>query len=198
METINHSLFMWLNAPAQPHGMSLLIALFFAKYVVWFIPILVVIGWLKCNEHIRKIVLMAVVSVMIGLLINYIIRSIWLNPRPFVVGIGHTYLFHAPDASLPSNHLTFMWAFALSVAMHSRTRMIGIALIFLGLPVAWARIYLGVHFPFDMFGSAICAAFSVWLSNRLSAFYLEPAYKVFIKVHHVVFKKFINLGWVRE
>lgn len=198
METINHSLFIRLNASEQPHGLSLVTALFFAQYVVWCVPIMVAITWLMGGENLRKILLIAIMSVLIGLLINVIIRSIWPHPRPFVVGIGHTYLFHAADASFPSNHLTFMWAFALSIVMHRTTRSIGIAFILLGIPVAWARIYLGVHFPFDMFGSAICAVISVWLSTRLSGLYLKPAYAVAITIHRVVFRKFIILGWVQQ
>ena len=34
------------------------------------------------------------------------------------------------------------------------------ALALLGFPIAWARIYLGVHFPFDMLEAGTVAVFS--------------------------------------
>lgn len=48
----------------------------------------------------------------------------------------------------------------------------GIALLAMGLCVAWARIYLGVHFPLDMLGSprsSICSSRqsgTAWVEER--------------------------------
>jgi undecaprenyl-diphosphatase len=42
------------------------------------------------------------------LLINQVIILLWQHPRPFVIGLGHTYLAHAADSSFPSDHLTLL------------------------------------------------------------------------------------------
>ena len=47
-------------------------------------------------------------------------------------------------------------------------------LALLGLPMAWARIYLGVHFPLDMVGAALVAVLSAWLCFREERWFVEP------------------------
>lgn len=68
----------------------------------------------------------------------------------------------------------------------------------LGAPIAWARIYLGVHFPLDMLGAAVVAAFSAWLALREARWYLGPIYRVAAFIHRRLFGRLIALGWVRD
>ena len=72
------------------------------------------------------------------------------------------------------------------------------ALASLGIPIAWARIYLGVHFPFDMLGAVAVAALSAWLSLREARWYLKPSYRLANSIHHRIFGRLIARGWVRE
>ena len=103
-----------------------------------------------------------------------------------------------PVHSFPSDHLTLLWAVAFSFLMHRSPRLAGIALALLGLPVAWARIYLGVHFPLDMVGAALVAVLSAWLAFREVRIYLPATYSLAINVHRVLFGKLIQIGWVRK
>jgi len=198
MNDFNHALFLWLNAPEHPSAILLAVAIFFAEYTIWVIPLLIGIGWLRSGEHTRKVLLEATASGLAGLLINQIIGMVWQHPRPFMIGLGQTFLPHAADSSFPSDHLTLLWAVAFSFLMHHRPRLAGITLALLGLPVAWARIYLGVHFPLDMVGAALVAALSAWLAFREARLYLPPAYNFTTRLHGLLFSKFIKLGWVRE
>ena len=65
-------------------------------------------------------------------------------------------------------------------------------------PVAWARIYLGVHFPLDIVGAALVAVLSAWLAFREVRMYLPATYNLALSVHRVLFGKLIQIGWVRE
>ena len=67
-----------------------------------------------------------------------------------------------------------------------------------GAPIACARIYVGVHFPFDMFGSVAVAALSAWLTLRAAGWYPLPSYRLATCIHHVLFSKLIAQGWVRK
>ena len=198
MENLNHALFLWMNAPEIPNTLLLGIATFFAEYAIGVIPVLIAIGWLRGSEHTRKVLLEATAAGLAGLLINQMIGSLWLHPRPFMIGLGHTYLIHAPDSSFPSDHLTLLWAVAFSFLMHRSPRVAGIMLTLLGLPMAWARIYLGVHFPLDMVGAALVAALSAWLALREVRWYLPSVYKIASSLHGALFNKFIARGWVRK
>lgn len=198
MEDLNHALFLWFNAPEHPSTLLLAIATFFAEYAIWALPVIIGFGWLRGNEHTRKILLEATASGLAGLLINQIIGLVWQHPRPFMIDLGHTLIPHAADSSFPSDHLTLLWAVAFSFLMHRSPRLAGMTLALLGLPVAWARIYLGVHFPLDMVGAALVAVLSAWLAFRELGVYLPATYSLAISVHRVLFGKLIQIGWVRK
>ncbi|MBC3871854.1 undecaprenyl-diphosphatase [Undibacterium oligocarboniphilum] len=198
MEDLNHALFLWLNAPEHPSTLLLAIATFFAEYAIWALPVIIGFGWLRGNEHTRKVLLEATASGLAGLLINQIIGLVWQHPRPFMIGLGHTLIPHAADSSFPSDHLTLLWAVAFSFLTHRSPRLAGMALALLGLPVAWARIYLGVHFPLDMVGAVLVAVLSAWLAFRELGVYLPAAYSLALSVHRVLFGKLIQIGWVRK
>lgn len=79
------------------------------------------------------------------------------------MGIGQTLIEHVQDSSFPSDHLTLIWSVAFSLLLNKQHRVIGGLLFLIGIPVAWARIYLGVHFPLDMIGAAIVGLVSAGL-----------------------------------
>ena len=200
MEVLNHALFLRLNAPEHPSTLLLAIATFFAEYAIWVLPAIIGFGWLRGGEHTRKVLLEATASGLAGLLINPIIGLVWQHPRPFMIGLGHSLIPHAADSSFPSDHLTLLWAVAFSFLMYRSLRMAGLALALalLGLPVAWARTYLGVHFPLDMVGAALVGGLSAWLAFRGMRVYLPATYSLALSVHRVLFGKLIQIGWVRK
>jgi len=198
MESLNQTLFLWLNASEHPSALALMPAIFLAEWFIWTIPFLIGIGWLCGNEDTRKAMLVATASGLLGLLINQVIGLAWSHPRPFIIGLGHTLVPHVADSSFPSDHLTLWWAVAFSLMLQRGQRIAGIGSALLGIPIAWARIYLGVHFPLDMFGAAAVAAISSWLTLREVRWYLEPSYRLACGIHRRIFGRLIALGWVRE
>lgn len=197
MESIDEALFLWLNAPAHPGPLILSLATFLAKDLIWLIPILLAVGWLRGGVKLRAALLVATMAGIVGLAISQGIGLVWWHPRPFMIPVGHNFLTHAPDSSFPSDHLTLWWAVALGLLARHRTGLGGILAI-LGLPIAWARIYLGVHFPLDMVGGAAVASVSVWLSLMMARWYLRPAFHLAIGIHRTLFGPLIRLGWVRR
>lgn len=198
MESLDQTLFIWLNAPEHPSAFTLALAIFSAEHLIWAAPLLIGIGWLRGGEATRKTMLIATASGLLGLLINQLIGLVWSHPRPFMIGLGHTLIPHVADSSFPSDHLTLWWAIAFSFLWQRNLRIAGKALAVLGILIAWARIYLGVHFPFDMLGAIAVATLSAWLTLREARWYLEPGYRFATGIHHRIFGRLIALGWVRE
>lgn len=198
MESLNQTLFLWLNAPEHPSALALTLAIFFAERLIWAVPLLIGIGWLRGSEDTRKTMLVATATGLLGLFLNQVIGLAWSHPRPFMIGLGHTLIPHVADSSFPSDHLTLWWAVAFSLLLQRGPRIAGIGLALLGVPIAWARIYLGVHFPLDMLGAATVAALSSWLTLREARWYLEPSYRLATDIHRRFFGRLIALGWVRE
>lgn len=194
MESLNHDLFLWLNAPEHPGPFLLAMATLFAQYAILAVPAVVGLGWLRGGETTRRVMLEATASGLGGLLINQLIGLVWQHPRPFMIGLGHTFLAHAPDSSFPSDHLTLLWSVAFSLLIQRSPRGAGVALALLGLPVAWARIYLGIHFPFDMVGALAVAMLSAWMAFREAPRYLSPLYDVVMRIHRLFVEMLSDFG----
>ena len=177
MEQLNAALFLLINASEHPNMVLLAIAKLFSGYAIWLVPLFLVVGWLRGSGPSRKLILEATASGLAGLLINQVIGLVWQHPRPSMIGLGHTFISHVADSSFPSDHLTLLWAVSFSFLMHQRPRPAGVILALLGLPMAWARIYLGVHFPLDIVGAAMVAALSAWLCFREAHWLVEPAFQ---------------------
>jgi len=106
----------------------------------------------------KGILVEAVAALSLALVFNWFLGRVWYQPRPFLTPGVQAWVHHAATSSFPSDHLTIHWCIAGVLIGHRRTRVIGVAVALLGLPMAWGRIYLGVHYPGDMLGAALVAA----------------------------------------
>jgi undecaprenyl-diphosphatase len=198
MENLNYTLFALINASAHPGAIPFGIAIVFAEYAMWIVPFLIGISWLRGNEPIRQSLLQATASGLAALLMAQLIGLLWQHPRPFMIHMGHAFIAHVADSSFPSDHLTLLWSVAFSLLLHRSTRMAGLTLALLGLPMAWARIYVGVHFPFDMVGAALVAVFSAWLAAQAARWFIPPTYRMATYCHQRLFHPLIQRGWVQR
>ena len=198
MEYFNQTLFIWLNAPHYPNGMVVGLAIFLAEWLIWLVPVSISLCWLRGDAATRKTMLVASISGLLALLFAQLIGLAWMHPRPFMIGMGTTLIPHVADSSFPSDHLTLWWAVAFSLLLDAGVRRLGIALALVGVPMAWSRIYLGVHFPLDMLGAAIVAAVSAWLALAATGFYLEQLFQLASGIHRLLFSRLILIGWIRQ
>ncbi len=195
MDTFNHTLFLWLNA-STPSTLAIYLGRVLANGLVYVFPLYVAISWLRTDAQGREALLQGVVAACIALLLSWLIGKLWFMPRPFVLGIGQQHLWHKPTASFPSNHLSFIWALCAGMALHQTRRKAACWLAVLGLPVAWARIYMGVHFPFDMVGAALLSIIAALLSLPLKHSFIPVLRRLLEPIYRAVFTWPINKGWV--
>ncbi|QOX80209.1 undecaprenyl-diphosphatase [Trichlorobacter lovleyi] len=198
MESLNLQLFLLINAPAHPDPLTLALAKGLAEGVIWLVPLFLTVGWLWGTEQHRHSMLEATAAGLGALALNQMIALVWQHPRPFMLGLGHTYLLHAPDSSFPSDHLTLLWSVAFSLCYHRSFRYLGMLLALLGLPVAWSRVYLGVHFPLDMLGAVVTAEISSWTLRRAAPLLLFYCYQPLQTVYHNLTGPLIRRGWIAE
>jgi undecaprenyl-diphosphatase len=59
----------------------------------------------------------------------------------------------SPDTSFPSDHATL--AFAVGVMVWRFNRRLGLVLLLFGVLTAFARVFVGVHYPSDVLGGAV-------------------------------------------
>jgi undecaprenyl-diphosphatase len=198
MESLNQTLFLQLNAGPHPAIWMLLLSTFFAEVAIGLIPLVLLIGWLRGTDSTRKVMLEAAASGVLAILLNQLVDLVWQHPRPFMIGLGHTYLAHAADSSFPSDHLSLWWSVSFTLLLHRRTRIAGLGLGIIGVPIAWSRIYLGVHFPLDMVGSAIFAIFSASLCLFGRTWLIDPVFPSAAALHRKLLAPLIRRGWVLE
>lgn len=157
MGHLNDLLFLLINAGAHPPEFLLSAALFLATWLVPLAILVFVLLWIRKGRPDRIGLISATITMLIALGVNQIIGLFYFHPRPFMIGLGHQYLPHPPDNSFPSDHATFLWSLGFALLALGALRAWAALLVMAGFAVAWARVYVGVHFPFDMAGSMIVA-----------------------------------------
>jgi undecaprenyl-diphosphatase len=121
-----------------------------------FLPVvfaLVLLGlWLTWKPTNQRAAFLAGVSAFVALGIGQLIGLAFPRPRPYLT--HHVNLLIAPtaDTSFPSDHATL--GFAVAVLVWRYNRRAGTALLLLALVLAFARIFVGAHYPLDVLGGA--------------------------------------------
>ena len=156
-ENVNHSLFLFVALPYDAHGLPPFGIFVLAEWTIFAAPMLLVLLWLFGEREDRLAAVGACLSVAFALAIAGAIASAFFHPRPFMDGLSRNFLRHAGDSSFPSDHGTLLFALAFSMLLTppAMNRWLWLMPMGLALTVSWARVALGVHYPFDIFGAAI-------------------------------------------
>jgi undecaprenyl-diphosphatase len=199
LEQWNRHLFLVVNGPASPSPFMLDFADILAGALIFVIPVVLAWCWLRGEPARRPGLLMAFIAAQVALLINQIIPLFWVHPRPFMIPLGHTYIPHVADSSFPSDHVTFICTIAAGLVCWKAAPKAGWAIGLMAVPVAWARIYLGVHFPADMLGAVLVAAVAVLICKPLTKPMQSVLFPKFIDpLYQRVFAFPIARGWTSD
>lgn len=167
MEALNQAFFLALNASAHASPLLVAIAVFLAKWPVAIVMLLAVIVVIQEKTGKTQLSIKLFLTVLLAMAITYVIRESWYHPRPFVIGMGQQLLAHEPTPSFPSFHSTFLFSVGLALLRSGVNRAFAVIALVLGLLTAWARVYLGVHYPFDIIGAFIVASFAALIVGCL-------------------------------
>lgn len=154
---MNDHLFLLLNASAAPYPLLVDLADVIAQQLIYLIPVLLLALWIWGPPERRTDLISTTIAAGCALGANQLVGLLWYEPRPFMIGLGHTLLAHVPENSFPSDHTTFFLTTGLALIATRGAPGFGKLVALLGVLVAWARIYLGLHFPVDMLASALIA-----------------------------------------
>ncbi len=142
---------------AGPHWLDQLFNLVANDLVVVIVAIvaaLFLIPWRRLRLERRRAAVIATASAALALLADQPIAHAVDRVRPFVAHPSAELLIsRSTDPSFPSDHAA--GAFAIAVAVWLYDRVSGWVLLALAALLAFARVYVGTHYPSDVVGGAL-------------------------------------------
>lgn len=196
LSELHLSLFSWINASPEASNTSIHFAIFIANDLLYCMILLFAWFWLRGNYDTKKQILKAFIFTSIAILISQCISHVYYHPRPFVMEVGRTLIYHAPNGSFPSDHMLIFSSIAFSY-LFSAQRKLGIFLLVMAWLVAWSRVYLGVHFPLDMLGAFLLAFALNFFGLKLWNLYKDKIMQWALTLHFYLFKPLIQKGYIK-
>jgi len=191
VESLNTRIFKLINHLALTHTTLNQVEVFLAKFSPFGFVIVLAVLWFKKDEY-KKPVLFCTYTATLGLLLNQLIAIFYFHPRPFMNHIGTLLIPHVPETSFPSDHATFMFSIAITLLLFKNTKILGYMLLILGALGAIARVYCGLHYPFDILGSFVVASFSCLTIVKIFRKNSETLTEKLLKTYQRILKKVVK------
>lgn len=179
---MNTYLFNLINGLAGKSYFLDRVMIFSAKYLIFLPPLFLLYVFFQ-KEKGKKDFVFILFVLAISFAISSLFYIFYFHPRPFMIGLGKKLIPHKPENSFPSNHTLLLVSFSFSLFILKRYKSAFFFLI-LAVLVGLARIFCGVHFPFDIFG-----AFIIGFMGALIALFLR---KKFDKIYDRFLADFLN------
>lgn len=189
---INIHLFELINSMAGRNAVLDKTMIFTAKYLIYVVPIYLLYLWfMPKGDKNKKVSLYIFLVVMVSLFIGWIITLFYYHPRPFMIGLGKELLFHSKETSFPSDHATVMFAVSFALFFLKNIKN-GIVFFILATILGFARVFCGVHFPFDILGAlivALCGTVLIFLFKKQLDFLFFKIIQIYDKILLALLKK---------
>lgn len=197
LEAFNRVLFLHVNGGDGTPAWLVQAAIGMANYPIYLIPLLLLGLWLWGDHARRSLAIKACMVAMLGVAANQAIGAVWPHPRPFMTGLGHAWMPHAADSSFPSDHMTVFAGVGLTLLFDGAAGW-GVITLLVGLCVAWARVFLGVHFPLDMAGAVGVATVAYGVVTPLWCMAGELIAGLTERLYRSLLARPIAAGWIRS
>ncbi|MDN5249163.1 phosphatase PAP2 family protein [Bartonella sp. TP] len=166
-----------------PHGLFFF-AIICAKWLTYFIPLHLLwlsINWLTSSSTIAAegcrfrrlvspLVAKILLSIGIALLLSFLFGCFYHRPRPFVVYPDIALLLHTASPSFPSDHATIWAAYCYMLYKNQQCKKDSYNIVYVAIALAlltcWGRIFVGIHYPFDILGGAILGLFCAFAVDK--------------------------------
>ena len=139
------------------------------------ILVILIYAKLKNKTNLFKITLLALLALLFSDLITLIVKIYVNKPRPYTV-LNNVRLLVSPDdfSSFPSGHSTSTLSVITIFIIHIKkltekyNKVIHVFLIIFVMMIVFSRVYIGVHYPFDVLTGAIIGFTGALFINKLN------------------------------
>lgn len=171
MQSLNFLLFERLGAGPGADPWLLPLALRTSDIATWAIVALLALCALRHRTARVDAAVVLLCAAGVGMLSHAL--AAWLDmPRPFMLGLSPDFAQHGRRGGLPSTHASVMAAIAAFMLWRPVLRKAGGIVAALALATGFARVYLGVHFPFDVLAGfvlgTVCGTAAAALRDRVA------------------------------
>lgn len=117
-----------------------------AEYASYLVPPLLVAMWFHDGKA-RYVSFFVFFTVVVSILLSYVLGGFYYHPRPYI--FFDTLLSRVPQNSFPSQHAATMFPLAFTL-LYKNFHRIGYLMLGVASVNAFARMYVGFHFPLDI------------------------------------------------
>ncbi|MCC9087260.1 undecaprenyl-diphosphatase [Bacillus pumilus] len=155
MQGYNEDLFRWVNQLSIDHGYLNPIFIGLAEYTVLLAALMCLFFWFQNRSSNRAMVVSAGFTFILAELIGKIAGIFYSNQQPFAE-MSHVNLLIQKEVnnSFPSDHTIFIFSVCLIFWLFHKRHVYW---LIIACAVGFSRIWVGVHYPFDVLAGAVIA-----------------------------------------
>lgn len=142
--------------------------------------ILLIYSIARNNKKLKNLAIMGFIAILIAGVTIFILKVLVAEPRPFMtLEFARLLIYENDPFSFPSGHTGNIFAIATVFGLNWKIHIKGKAyrLIWILIPIAcligFSRIYIGVHYPWDVFIGAIIGIISGLIAIKIGKSYLK-------------------------
>ena len=144
-------------------------------FLTLLIAMILLIGYGKLTnrDNLKKIAIIALIALLFSDIIALALKNIIHEPRPFsIMNNVHLLVVENDPNSFPSGHATSVFSVVTVFVLNMRDlakkhyKIIDCVLIIFAIVIGFSRIYVGVHFPFDVLAGAIIGILGALIINK--------------------------------
>ncbi|TXB60110.1 phosphatase PAP2 family protein [Phaeodactylibacter luteus] len=136
--------------------------LYWVSYSTTFVSIALLLvlasqGFIKKARNFKVIFYQLLTVFLTSAFVSLVLKFTIERPRPFITYPDIVKLSEAGSFSFPSGHTTEAFSMAFGAMLLFQNKLWSIPIILWALLVAYSRMALGVHYPFDVFAAILIA-----------------------------------------
>ncbi|MGH0596305.1 undecaprenyl-diphosphatase [Bacillus mycoides] len=166
ISTLDYKVFQYINEHVKQNIFLDYIMIFFAEYAQYAFILLFIIFWFIKKSKSRIFVIQAILACCSAFALNRIIGLFFYRERPFVSHMNINQLVeHTANTSFPSDHATS--AFVIAITLYLYHKRLGAVFLLVAVLISFSRIWVGVHYPFDVLMGAILGSVIALITHCL-------------------------------